>query len=310
MPDSRPGDKPITLLLLSQILAGAVASETSSNVLTPDFTPSETPQSHNGLTTEKLDLKGLSNSAEMDKDISESQAPTKEEVQPSAAEGASSTKAEVRIQDPGEVSIKKALCKKHSKPRRSTRRRRKSKKESSISSASSSEDSSDSSEDESEEEEETSSEEETENEATKKKRRSKARRKAKKVKEKKKSRSKKHKESSTETSEEDSSDDDESSSEDEKSKKARKNKKRKAKKGKRASEIDLTKVVDEVDPIVRTRAKLNVLGRGSWEEARRGIGGRNLAADRNAALKKVLAGNLSGKSKGNKKKKYVRREKC
>jgi len=308
MPESRPGNKPITLLLLSQILAGAVASESSSNVLTPDFTPSETPRSHNGLTTEKLDLKGLSGSAEMDKDIIEGQAPTKEEVQPSAAEAASSTKAEVRIQDPGEASIKKALCKKHSKPRRSTRRRRKSKKESSTSSDSSSEDSSDSSEDESEEEEETSSEEETEDEAAKKKRWSKARRKAKKVKEKKKSRSKKHKESNTETSEDDSSD--ESSSGDEKSKKARKNKKRKAKKGKRASETDLTKVVDEADPMARTRAKLNALALGGMGGARRGIGGRTLAADRNAALKRVLAGNLSGKSKGNKKKKYVQREKC
>ena len=308
MPALKPGNKPTTLLL-PQTSAGDVASETSSNILTPDLTPSETPKSHSGPTTEKLDLKRFSNSAEMDKDIGEGQAPNKEEVQPSPAEGSSSTKVEVRTQDPGEVGIKKAICKTHSKPRRSTRKRRKFKKESSSSSDSSSDDSSDSSEDESEEEE-TSSSEETEDEAAKKKRRSKARRKASKLKEKKSSRSKKHKESSTESSEEESSDD-ESSSEDEKSKKARKDKKRKAKKAKKVLEIDSTKVVDEVDPLARTRAQLNALALGGMGGARRGRGGRNLVVEhRNAALQKVLAGKLSAKSKGGKKKKYVRREIC
>lgn len=303
MPASKPGNKPTTLLL-PQTLAGEVASETSSNILTPDLTPSETPKSHNGLTAEKLDLKRLSSSADMDKDISEGQAPAKEEVQPSPAEGSSSTKVEVRNKDPGEVSIKKVICKKHSKPRRSMRKRRKSKKESSSSSDDSSDDTSESSEDESEEEE-TSSSEVSEDEVAEKKRKSKARRKAKKLKEKKKSRSNKHKESSTESSEEESSDD-ESSSEDENSKRARKNKKRKAKKAKKVSEIDPPKVVDVVDPVARTRAQLNALALGGRGGARRGFAGRNLVADRDAALKKVLAGKLPGKSKGGKKKKYVR----
>ncbi len=297
MPASRLTNTPTTHTS-SQTAHHQLVSDTSSNFLTPDFTPSETPQSHDGSTTEKLDLKGLLDTRKMDEDVAESHETMKEAGQPLAAEGKSSTKAEAKSQDAGEAGVKKVTCKKHPKPKRSINKRRKAKKDSSSSSDSSSDDSSDSSEDESDDEE-TSSSEDSEDEVAKTKRKSKARRRAKKLKEKKKARSKKHKDSSTESSEESSSDD--SSSEDEKSKKARKNQKRKAKKAKKAAETDATEGQAAGDALAQARAQLSALRLGGIG-GRRALGGRGLVAGQDAALKKALSEKRAGKSKSSKKK--------
>jgi len=268
-------------------------SDSSSNLFTPNFTPSGTP--HNGTTAVRLDLKSLSDTARMDTSKTEGRE-NKEEVRPPLAEGSSSTKAEVRAQDASE----KAICKKHPKTKKSSKKRS-SKREISSSSGSSSDSSSSSSEDESTEDESTSSDE-SEDEAAKKKRKSKARRRAKKLKEKRKAWSKKQKELSSESSEEDSSD--ESSSDDEKSKKARKFKKRKAKKAKKAAKTSDGYMEENDSPMARARAQLNALGlRGMG--GRRARGGGTLVTDRDAALKKALSGKLPGKSKSGKKTRYV-----
>lgn len=302
MPASTPHNSHTTRKL-PHTLGRAVLSDTSSNAFTPELTPSATPQSHHDtITAEKLDLGGPAGTGGMDANTAKGQEQAKQDVQPSSAEGTSSTRVEPRMQDAGQGGVRKVVCKKHSKQGKQSKKRSKSKKESSSSSSSDSsseEDSSDSGDDDSEED--TSSSEESEDRATKEKKKSKARKKAKKLKEKKKARSKKHKDVSSESSEEETSSD-ETSSEDEKAKKARKAKKRKAKKNKKLAEADAAAAVDdEVDAMTRARALSALSFRGLG--TRRGGRGGGTVPDRTAVLKRAIPANKPAKSKSAKKKK-------
>lgn len=282
----------------SSLSAGhKLASDSSShpdpeNTYTPSFTSSRTPSQV--PSSEIADLADLENidGAKMDAP-NDGASKAKEEAQPVMTDN-SGTQTEAKLQDPGDVKVKKSVCKRHSKGSKKSKRRSKAKEEpSSSSDNSSSTESSSSSESEETTDSDSSSEEDIE---AARKRKLKLK-KAKKLKEKKKAKSRKHKEASEEGSSDESSD--ESSSEEEGKKKRSKSKKSRRSKKHRKEDKDSETEENADDPLALVRAQVNALNLRR-SHGRRPRGGRLPVDDR------LLKRSLRSKSKGKKKKRYAK----
>lgn len=267
------------------------ASDSSShpdaeNTSPPTFTPSETPpQIPSPILIEFPDLENLE-SAKME-ESKDGAAPVNEEAK-AIVTGNSATQTETKMQDPGDLKVKKAVCRKHNKASKKSKKKSKAKAEASSSSEDSSSSSSSSSSGLEESTESESSSEEDSDVIRKKKQKAK---KAKKLKEKKKAKLRKHKEASEEDSDAESSD--ESSSEEEEKKKKFKSKKSRRSKKHRKEEESSEEEEDPADPLAGI-TKAHML---NFRRMGRRARGGHIALD-NRIRKK----SLGSKSKGKKKK--------